>query len=116
MVKTFKDLLVWQKAHQLVLLIYNESGKFPSDERFGLVSQIRRASVSVPANLAEGFKKRGLKEKLHYYNIAQGSLEEVRYYIILVHDLKFVTNPELEEKADEVGRMLDALVQSLRTV
>jgi four helix bundle protein len=113
MINTFKDLIAWQKAHQLVLLIYKESNTFPTDERFGLTSQFRRAAVSIAANIAEGFKKRSIKEKLHYYNISQSSLEEVRYYIILSNDLGYHKNNEISEKADEVGRLIDAMYQSL---
>lgn len=79
----FEDLEVWKKAHELVLKIYNITADYPSEEKFGLVSQMRRAAISIPANIAEGFKKRGLKDKVNFYNIAQGSLEELRYYLIL---------------------------------
>ena len=116
MLKTFKDLLVWQKAHQLVLRIYKESNSFPVDERFGLTSQIRRASVSVPANIAEGFRKRSKKEKIYFYSISQTSLEEVRYYIILANDLGYWNQPELESLLDEVGRMIDGLIKSLENL
>ena len=68
---------MWKKAHSLVLVIYNITREFPSEERFGLVSQMRRAAVSIPANIAEGFKKQTLKDKSNFYNIAQGSLEEL---------------------------------------
>lgn len=88
--KSFRDLIVWQKSHQLVIGIYTETKSFPSEEKFGLISQIRRAAVSVPANIAEGFVKRGIKDKSNYYNIAQGSLEEVKYYLILSKDLGYL--------------------------
>jgi hypothetical protein len=74
--KNFQDLLVWQKAHEFVLATYRFSGSFPKAELFGLTSQLRRASVSIPANIAEGFKKRGIKDKLRLLNVAQGSAEE----------------------------------------
>ena len=74
----FQDLLVWQKAHDLALKVYKATREFPADERFGLVSQMRRAAVLVPANIAEGFKKRGQRDKANFYNIAEGSLEELR--------------------------------------
>ena len=77
--KTFEDLKVWQKAHQLVIKIYRLSKGFPRDEMFGLTSQLRRAAVSVPANVAEGFKRVTVPDKLRFFNIAQASLEEVRY-------------------------------------
>lgn len=85
--RSFKDLMVWQKAHQFVLLVYQLSNDFPKSEVYGLTSQLRRAAVSIAANIAEGFKKRSLADKLRFLNIAQGSLEECRYYLILVKDL-----------------------------
>ena len=82
--KKFQDLVVWQKAHQLTLKVYKITQSFPDLEKFGLVSQMRRASVSIPANIAEGFVKRGKKDKINFYNIAQGSLEEIKYYFIFL--------------------------------
>ncbi|TNE68772.1 four helix bundle protein [bacterium] len=112
---TFKDLLVWQKAHQFVLTIYRETEKFPTDERFGLTSQIRRASISVPANIAECFRKRSRKEKVYFYSISQTSLEEVRYYIILANDLKYWNQSELESELDAIGRLLEGLIKSIQS-
>jgi four helix bundle protein len=107
----FQDLLVWRKAHALALKIYKATRVYPGEERFGLVSQMRRAAVSVPANIAEGFKKRGRKDKANFYNIAQGSLEELRYYIILSKDLAYLRDADqLPRDVDEVGRMLHALI------
>lgn len=83
MARRFEDLIVWQKAHQLVLAIYNYTESFPKQEIFGLTAQFRRASISVPANIAEGFKKKSKLDKMRFMNIAQGSLEECRYYLIL---------------------------------
>lgn len=77
--RTFQDLAVWQKAHQLALHTYRLTASFPAAERYGLVSQMRRAAVSVPANIAEGFRKRSSRAKFNFHNIAQGSLEELRY-------------------------------------
>ncbi len=87
--KNFQDLIVWQKAHQMVLEVYRLSSNFPKTETYGLTSQLRRATVSVPANIAEGFRKRGLADKIRFLNIAQGSLEESRYYLILANDLEY---------------------------
>jgi four helix bundle protein len=113
-IASFEDLSVWQKAHQLVLSVYRVTGSFPGEERFGLTSQMRRAAVSVPANLAEGFKKRGVRDKLNFYNIAQGSLEELRYYLILSKDLGYVPeNRAMTEVTDEIARMLHGLIQSV---
>jgi four helix bundle protein len=112
--KRFEDLTVWQKAHKLVLEIYKITKDFPSEEKFALVSQMRRAAVSIPANIAEGFKKRGRKDKANFYNIAQGSLEELRYYIILSEDLGYIkkdSNPTAD--IDEIGKMLHSLITTL---
>ena len=106
----FEDLKVWQKAHRLVLEIYKITKELPQEERFALVSQVRRASVSIPANIAEGFKKRGKKDKSNFYNIAQGSLEELKYYLILSKDLGYVEdNVKLISDIEEINKMLYAL-------
>src|SRR5438132_7481035 len=94
--KSFEDLIVWQKSHRLVLEVYKLSRGFPKDETYGLRSQLRRASVSVPGNIAEGFRKRSAADKLRYLNIAQGSLEEARYYLILAHDLGYLDQTGLK--------------------
>jgi four helix bundle protein len=95
--KSFEDLLVWQKAHAHVLEIYRITKGFPKSELFGLTSQMRRAAISIPANIAEGFKKRTPREKVRVLNIAQGSLEESRYYLILAKDLSYAeSSPDLE--------------------
>ena len=109
----FEDLIVWQKSHQLVLSIYRLTATFPKYELYGLVQQMRRAAVSVPANIAEGFKKRGRSDKARYYNIAQGSLEELRYYLILAADLAYTTSGALASPVDEVGRMLGSYAQAV---
>jgi four helix bundle protein len=102
------DLIVWQKAHQFVLSVYRYSELFPKVEIYGLTSQFRRAAISVPANIAEGFKKRTKVEKARYMNIAQGSLEECRYYLILIQDLKYGVNSELMPQLEEVSKLLAA--------
>ena len=109
----FEDLIVWQKAHQLVLEIYKLTLAFPKSEIYGLTSQIRRASVSVPANIAEGFKKRGPKDKVRYLNIAQGSLEEVRYYFILVNALGYADTKGSNELLIEVSKLLTSYSKSI---
>lgn len=112
----FEQLEVWQAAHALVLEIYRVTKQFPAEERFGRVSQMRRAAVSIPANIAEGFKRRGRADKAHFYNIAQASLEELRYYLILCSDLGYcITDVDMTDPADRVGRMLYGLIQSLET-
>ena len=86
--RTFRDLLVWRKAHQFVPGVYSFTAAFPKQETYGLSLQMRRAAVSIPANIAEGFRRRGKADKARYMNIAEGSLEECRYYPILAHDLE----------------------------
>lgn len=114
-IKDFRDLKVWQKAHCLVLEVYKITKEYPVDERFGLVSQMRRAAVSIPANIAEGFKKRGLKDKTNFYNIAEGSLEELRYYLILLKDLQYCMSVDsLWNLSEEIGRMLSNLIISIK--
>jgi four helix bundle protein len=99
--KSFEDVELWRKAHAWVLAIYKFTEPFPKHELFGLTSQLRRAAVSVPANFAEGFKKRGLADKIRIYNIAQGSLEECRYFLILARDLRYGDSQTLY---DHIGR------------
>jgi four helix bundle protein len=113
--KTFRDLIVWQKSHAFVLKVYQLTGKFPKEELFGLTSQFRRAAVSIPANIAEGFKKLGKADKLRFYNTSQGSLEECRYYLILAGDLGYGDTRPLLGLIDEVGRLLDGYMGSLRS-
>jgi four helix bundle protein len=111
--KAFYQLEVWQKAHALVLAVYQLTAAFPKQEMFGLTSQLRRSAVSVPANIAEGFVKRGRADKLRFYNIAQGSLEESRYYLILAHDLGYAETEEMLEQLAEVSRMLEGYVGAI---
>ncbi len=87
---SFENILAWQKAHEFVLLVYVVSRQFPEDEKYGLTSQFRRAAVSIEANIAEGYKKLSKLDKLRFLNIAQGSLEECRDYIILSRDLDYI--------------------------
>ncbi|MEI6634699.1 MAG: four helix bundle protein [Chlamydiota bacterium] len=110
---TFEDLVVWQKAHQFVLLVYRLSRTFPRSETYGLVSQFRRVAVSIAANIAEGFKKRGKADKLRFFNIAQGSIEETRYYLILAKDLGYGDVSELMQLLEEVSKLLEAYSRSI---
>jgi four helix bundle protein len=110
--QTFEDLIVWQKSHQLTLLVYSVTTAFPKTELYGLVSQMRRAAVSVPANIAEGFKRRKNPDKARCMNIAQGSLEEVRYYFLLARDLGYLKDIE-RSRIDEIARLLSAYIRSV---
>ncbi len=115
-IERFEELEVWQVAHKITLDTYRATARLPSDERFGLVSQMRRAAVSVPGNIAEGFKRRGAADKRHFYNIAQSSLEELRYYLILCRDLEFrIEAEQLPAQIEQAGRMLTGLIRSVRT-
>jgi len=111
--KSFEDLVVWQKAHAWVLVVYRMSDAFPAKENYALTSQLRRAAMSVPANVAEGFKKRGARDKLRFFNIAQGSLEESRYFLILARDLGYADVREAQEKLEEVSRLLEAYYRTI---
>ncbi len=106
----FEDLVVWQKAHRFVLAGYGFSRTFPRSETYGLSPQFRRAaiSISIAANIAEGFKKRGRADKLRFDNIAQGSIEESRYYLILAQDLEYGDVSELSPLLEEVSKLLEA--------
>jgi|SRR6185295_9897392 len=104
--QNFQDLIVWQKAHQFVLSVYCISKGFPREEIYGLTSQLRRAAISVPANIAEGFKKKGRLDKVRFMNIAQGSLEECRYYLILTNDLEYANTMKLMLQLGEVSKLL----------
>jgi four helix bundle protein len=106
--KTFEDLLVWQKAHSFVLAAYRLSASFPKHEVFGLTSQLRRAAVSIAANIAEGFRKSSNADKIRFYNIARGSLEECRYYLILIKDLEYSDTSKEKLLLQEVSKLLEA--------
>jgi four helix bundle protein len=110
----FEKLEVWKEAHALALRVYRLTAALPGSERFGLVGQMQRASVSIPANIAEGFKRRGQADKVRFYNIAQGSLEELRYYFILCRDLGYrIEYENLAGQADQIARMLHGLIRSI---
>jgi four helix bundle protein len=113
--RTFKDLLVWQRAHQLALAVYKLTSTFPKHEMFGLTCQMQRAAVSVAANIAEGFKRRGPADKARLLNIAQGSLEESRYYLILAQDLGYAETLEQTIVLEEVSRFLEAYTHRIIT-
>jgi four helix bundle protein len=111
--KTFRDLIIWQRAHQFVLAVYRLTATFPKNETFGLTSQLRRAAVSIAANIAEGFKRRGRGDKARFLNIAQASLEECRYYLILTSDLKYGETDSVMALLEEASRCLQAYVQRI---
>ena len=112
--KRFQDLIVWRRSHEFVLSVYRITKEFPEYELFGLVSKMRRAAVSIPANISEGFKRKGEADKLRFYNISQGSLEESRYYLILAKDLGYEDTGQLMNDIDEIARLLEGYMRSMR--
>lgn len=112
----FKDILAWQKAHEFVIKVYKTTKTFPEWERYGLSSQFQRAAVSIPANIAEGYKRLGTADKLHFMNIAQASLEECRYYILLAKDIDYInahTQEVLDTSIEEVSRLLNGYCKGI---
>jgi len=114
----WKDLEVWKKAHVLVLEIYKVVSKFPNTERYGLIDQIRRASYSVTANIVEGQSRNTTKEYLYFLYNARGSVEEVRYFLLLSKELGYLNHDiyqKVESRYETVSKMLNGLIKSLRT-
>ena len=111
--KTIKDLIVWQRAHEFVLAIYRLTSGFPKSELYGLTRQLRRAAVSIAANIAEGFKKRSKLDKARFMNMAQGSLEECRYYLILTADLGYGDTTSIALQIEEISKLLDAYTRAI---
>lgn len=117
MSNSFKDLECWQKAHEFVLYVYHITKLFPEDERYGLTSQFRRAAVSIAANISEGYRKLSLADKLRFMNIAQGSLEECRYYIILSLDINYIDqdiHDKLQYMINGVSWKLNGYAEAIR--
>ncbi len=111
--KTFEELIVWQKAHQFVLLVYKVTENFPKNEIYGLTSQFRRAAVSIAANIAEGYKKKDYKNKINFLNISHSSLEECRYYVILSKVLGYHNELTLVDIIDVIGKLLSAYSKAI---
>ena len=111
--KTFRDLQVWRRAHQFVLELYRYTSALPQNETYGLALQMRRAAVSIPSNIAEGFTRRGKTDKARFMNIAESSLEESRYYLILAQDLGYGKTDALMDSLEEVSRPLNAYARAI---
>ena len=114
--KNFKELIVWQKAHAFVLSVYTSTQQFPPYELYSLVSQFRRAAISIPANIAEGYKRKGKADKLRFFNIAQGSLEECRYFVILSKDLLYINEEafnNLNQQLENASKLLTAYITKI---
>lgn len=114
-IQNFRDIFVWQKSHKLTLEIYKLTSFFPKAELFNLTSQIRRSATSIPSNIVEGFVRKGKTDSLRFYNIADASLAELKYQILLSHDLGYIGTSDyqaLEKDMDEIGRMLNSWMLS----
>jgi four helix bundle protein len=111
--QSFRDVIVWQRAHAFTLDIYRCTEAFPKHKLFALTSQLRRAASSVPSNFVEGFRKRTKPDKLRFYNIAQGSADECLYQLILAHDLRYSDTVELQTRLEEVSRLLQGYINGV---
>jgi four helix bundle protein len=111
--RSFRDLLVWQKAHQFVLWVYSFTARFPKTETYGLSLQMRKAAVSIAANIAEGFRRRGKPDKVRFLNTSESSLEESRYYLILSEDLGYGKTDKPLDSLEEVSRLLNAYSKAI---
>ena len=112
--QSFRDVIVWQKAHAFTLAIYRVTEAFPKHELFALTSQLRRAAASVPSNFVEGFRKRTAPDKIRFYNIAQGSADECLYQLILAHDLSYSDTTPLQADLEEICRLLQGYINGLK--
>ena len=118
MTRRFEDIVAWQKAHQFVVMTYRTTRAFPDFEKFGLSSQFQRAAVSIAANIAEGYKKLSKADKLRFFNISQGSLEECSYYIVLAKDLKYITEAHaiaLDNLLAETTKLLQSYISRIQS-
>ncbi len=114
-INSFKDLKTWQMAYDLAVQVYGVTAKFPDSEKFGLSNQLRRATVSVASNIAEGFSRQGLKEKVQFYHMAKGSLSEVECQLLIAYGVKYLTEhdlADLQSKLLSANKLLSALARS----
>jgi four helix bundle protein len=118
-IKSFTDLIAWKEAHKLVLMIYEETKKFPKEEIFGLVSQMRRCAVSITSNIAEGFSRQSYKEKVHFYSISQGSLTELQNQLLIAKDVNFITSGKFQEIAGQsvsAHKIISGLIKKSKNI
>lgn len=116
-IQSFTDLEVWKEAHKLVLIIYKLTKDFPKEETFGLVSQLRRAAVSITSNIAEGFSRYSYKEKLQFYSMAHGSLTELKNQLLIAKDVKYLKEENFRQLSDQsivVHKLLNAFIRKTR--
>lgn len=117
-IKSFTDLIVWKQAHELVLLIYKITIRFPKEEIYSLVDQMRRCVISISSNIAEGFSRQSKKEKLQFYFIAKGSLTELQNQLLVARDVGYITKEKFTTIADQtvvVGKLLTGFIKSARS-
>jgi four helix bundle protein len=117
--KTFKEIFAWQKGYELCLLIYKITSVFPRNEEFGLKSQMRRAAVSIISNIAEGFRRAGIKDGIQFYNYSEASLEELKCQSMLAHDLGYLDDKifgAIEHLQNETGKVLCGWIKSQKSL
>src|SRR3954453_7380453 len=113
-ISSFEQMKVWQEAHALVLRIFETTPRIPVEQQEGLAVLMEKAAIEVPKSIAEGFKRRGSRNKAHHYNLSQSALESLRYLLILCRDLKYdIDYEDLAYRGDQVSRMLDGLIRSM---
>ena len=118
-IASFTDLHVWQEGHRLVVIIYKLTEKFPKDQLFSLVNQMQRCTVSITSNIAEGFSRKGIKEKVQFYYTALGSLTELQNQLLIARDLKFITKDEFTDSANQtivVSKLLNGIIKSVKNL
>jgi len=116
-IKSFTEITAWKKSHELTLYVYKITIDYPKDELYGLTSQSRRAATSVPANIVEGFRRKDLKDSVRFYNIAEASLDELKYHLMLAKDLKYMSKERYEfiyKKIEETSKTLYGWMKSQR--
>lgn len=117
-IKSFTDLKAWQEAHRLVLMVYKTTKQFPKEELFGLTNQMRRSSVSISSNIAEGFSRKSEKDKIHFYNISLGSTTELQNQLLIARDIKYIDNRDFLKLSDQtilVHKLTNGLIKSSKT-
>ena len=113
-IRIFHDLKVWQESHKLVIMIYKSTKSFPNEEMSGITNQLRRASISISSNISEGFGRRSIKDKIHFYTMALGSLNEVQNQVLISKDLNYLREKDwrdLEERIILISKMMSGLVK-----
>ena len=116
-IKSFRDLSSWQEAHKLVIMIYNITKNFPKQEMFGIISQMRRAAVSISSNIAEGFSRQTYKDKVQFYFMGQGSLTELQNQLLIAKDLRYLKEKDYNETINQsikVQKLINGLIKASR--